>query len=196
MAAMMDFEWLRTVGENPRIHGNGFIQIDLKDSKSRVHVFGHPEVPRQRTPTPVHDHRWGFMSTILSGCLVNVNWTFHTDDRDEHTHFVCGYEPSQVGGEDTALIPSDVTGYLRQLRPASAMTAGYGYTIEQGALHETFANEPTITLMSKKPIIPDYATSPRVLCRIGLEPDNHFTRYDCTEDDIWRMVEDAFRWCR
>lgn len=192
---MIEFDYVREVGQNLRIHGNGFIQIDMPDGKSRVHIFGHPDVPRQKVPTPIHDHRWGFLSTVMAGCLINLDWKLIGDERDEHTHYVCGYEPSGKGAEDTALIPTGDTGYLKLVK-SSVMPVGYGYSVQQGELHETFANEPTITVMSKKPIKPEIAAPPRVLCRIGLEPDNHFTRYDYSEDDIWRLVKDAFRWVR
>ncbi len=102
----MTFENLRDVGKNIRVHGNGFIQIDIS-SLTRVHVFGHPLIPRQLTPTPIHDHRFGFHSMVLAGCLVNVDWKFHNVGRP-HTHAVCLYPPPgggigghQAGGDQS-----------------------------------------------------------------------------------------------
>ena len=34
--------------------------------------------------------------------------------------------------------------------------------------------------------------APRVLCRIGKEPDNSFTRYDLGESQLWAILKDAF----
>lgn len=184
----LNFDYIRSVGRNIRLHGNGFIQIDT-GPRQRLHVFGHPDAPRQKVPTPIHDHKFSFKSRIYSGALINAVW--HFDARLPHTHFVCGYEPSGKGGEDTRLIETDERGGLR-LASMMIHTPGDQYRHSHGILHETFANEPTITVMDKTGF--DETHKPRVLCRIGLEPDNYFTRYDLDDDELWRMVADALRW--
>lgn len=184
----LNFDYIRAIGSNIRLHGNGFIQIDT-GPRQRLHVFGHPDAPRQKVPTPIHDHRFAFDSRIYSGALINAVW--HFDARLPHTHFVCGYEPSAVGGEDTRLIATDERGGLR-LASMMLYQPGQAYRHGEEILHETFANEPTITVMDKG--YSDDTIKPRVLCRIGLEPDNYFTRYDIDDDELWRMVADAFRW--
>lgn len=184
----LNFDYIRSVGRNIRLHGNGFIQIDT-GPRQRLHVFGHPDAPRQKVPTPIHDHKFAFTSKIYSGLLINTVW--HFDTRLEHTHYICGYEPSSVGGEDTRLIETDERGGLH-LASMRAYGPGKEYDHPEGVLHETFANEPTITVMQKRFV--DETHKPRVLCRIGLEPDNYFTRYDLDDDELWRMVADALRW--
>lgn len=189
---MMDltFDWLRRNGTDIRVHGNGFLQINLPGNQ-RLHLFGHPDLPRQKAPTPVHDHRFGFYSLILSGTLVNVDWTFRTDEfTPPHSHFVCTFEASAKGGEDTALIPHrNRTGYLLK-EGVNIYQSGQQYRIAPGAIHETFANEPTFTFVTKAENSPHI---PRVFCRIGREPDNEFTRYDLAPDDLWQIVESAHR---
>lgn len=184
----MRFEYIRAIGSNIRLHGNGFIQIDTGKDQ-RLHVFGHPDAPRQKVPTPIHDHRFSFESEVYCGLLINTVWQL--DERLPHTHFVCGYEPSGKGGEDTRLFETDERGGLH-MRAQFTVRPGEGYKHRAGVLHETFANEPTITVMRKTGNLDGH--SPRVLCRIGLEPDNYFTRYDIDDDELWRMVADAFRW--
>jgi len=182
-----DFDYLHRVGRNIRIHGNGFVQIDLLDRPGeRVHLFGHPDIPRQARPTPIHDHRFGFVSNILSGCLVNVMWDAH--ETSIASHVVCGYEPGI--GEDTKLIPTGVeVGVIK--RYAEVLDYGSTYRVKPGELHETFANEATLTHMRKMGV---EDIKPRVLCRIGQEPDNSFDRHQMMkEEGIWEIVRDAWK---
>lgn len=186
------FELVREIGTDIRVHGNGFLQVNLPDNQ-RVHLFGHPDLPRQAVPTPVHDHTWGFESRILCGLLINLVWGFSEDEfGGPHTHYVCKYEPTV--GEDTRLIPIEQhTGYLTLLARGCFRADG-SYTHYRGVLHETFSNEPTITLMTKNdmPDEGEVVPAPRVLCRIGKEPDNSFTRYDLDESQLWAILKDAF----
>ena len=55
----------------PRVHGNGFIQCDLPHRK-RLHIWGHPAIPRQKVSSPIHDHVFSFASIVLVGRLVNI----------------------------------------------------------------------------------------------------------------------------
>lgn len=182
----IDFDYVRRAGRNIRIHGNGFVQIDLLDRPgARVHLFGHPTIPRQVSPTPIHDHRFGFVSMVMTGCLVNVMWD--ADHGYEPTHEVCTYRPGR--GEDTKLEPlgKRVTVFRRY---AEVLQPGQSYRVNATELHETFANEPTLTLMEKTH---QHDVVPRVLCRLGQEPDNSFDRHAMmAEADLWDVVRDAF----
>jgi hypothetical protein len=182
---MIDFATLRAAGENIRVHGNGFIQIDIPDGRARVHVFGHPLIPRQLSPTPIHDHRFGFHSAVLRGCLVNVDWKFHGIGR-AHTHVVWEARPNE--GEDTSLVSLHRSGWVDPVRTRT-ICARESYIVNPREFHETFANEPTVTVMTKTGEVPDHR--PRVLCRVGQTPDNSFTRYR-DEDKLWDIVRESF----
>lgn len=189
----LDFDYVRRAGRNIRIHGNGFIQIDLLDRPDqRIHVFGHPDILRQSSPTPVHDHRFGFVSKILSGCLVNVDWQACDPAKGQPaTHMVCTYEAPEPGSEDTKLVVH--TDRLLALRKVGAAVhvAGGEYTVHAGRFHETFANEATITHMTKTHTLA--AFQPRVLCRVGQQPDNGFNRYEMVSlPKLWEIVRDSF----
>lgn len=184
---MITFEDLQLVGRNIRVHGNGFIQIDVSPSQ-RVHVFGHPSIPRQRFPTPVHSHRFGFYSVVLRGCLVNVDWKLHNVGRP-HTHVACTTHVTQ--GEDTRLEPLDRTGWIEPTRTRTVCERE-SYTVSAGAFHESFANEPTVTHMTKTSMLDNY--EPLVLCRIGAGGvDNAFNRYEALPDGLlWAIVQESF----
>lgn len=185
---MINFDYVRRHGGNIRIHGNGFIQIDLRFlSGHRIHVFGHPAIPRQVHPTPIHDHRFGFRSTILSGCLVNVMWEAYAHQGGGVTHEVCTYRAGV--GEDTKLEPLGEHVFLAK-RYAEVLTPEMMYMVGAGELHETFANEATITYMVKTETAD---ITPRVLCRMGQNPDNAFDRHTVMpEEHMWEIVRDAF----
>ena len=55
---------LKERGISPRVHGNGFIQVDLTHD-TRLHVWGDKRIPRQNTYTPIHDHVFGFKSHLV-----------------------------------------------------------------------------------------------------------------------------------
>lgn len=187
---MIDFDFLTLNGRDIRVHGNGFIQIDIERDgelgSERVHVFGHPAIPRQVNPTPIHDHRFGFYSTVLVGRLTNT--IFNLIAHAEPTHRA--YRPSPRAGEDTELVPTDETGVLAVWR-TETLLPGQQYSIYPAQLHETLANETTVTHMVKQTTT---SLLPRVLCRIDRTPDNSFERYsERTPAQLWDIVEDAFR---
>lgn len=190
----LDIDWLQANGEHIRIHGNGFIQIDIAPG-TRLHIHGHPGVPRQQRPTPIHDHRFGFISTVYSGALVNVDYEFITRDDlvHRHTHQVCHFEPSGKSEHDTVLTPTGVTGHLSRIGMRLIRPDGRPYFVDPAEFHETFANEPTVTIMSKMGVRANHA--PRVLTQIGVAPDNSFDRATMIpESRAWEIVEDTLRY--
>jgi hypothetical protein len=182
-----DIDYLRAFGTHPRVHGNGFIQIDLPGDR-RAHFWGHHAIPRQSSATPIHDHRFDFSSRVLRGSIVNVTY-YETwgEGRDFEI-----YTPVFRQGEDTKLEP---TGRQIRVEPVRVqmftpeMTANSYFSVA-GVFHETMVNEPTATLITKGQT---YQITPRVLVPLGKQPDNEFTRYDVSESDIWAIVEDILK---
>src|SRR5690606_12254802 len=73
--------WLRRHGQNIRVHGNRFIQIDLEGpgpqyrwGDERVHIWSDLVPLAQRYGTPIHDHVFGFHSRILAGTLIDIRY--------------------------------------------------------------------------------------------------------------------------
>src|SRR5580765_3414507 len=60
----------RRSGLRPRIHGNGFVQLDLTERR-RLHVWGDSRIPRRLVPSQIHDHTFSFTSEIVIGQLVH-----------------------------------------------------------------------------------------------------------------------------
>ena len=67
---------IRVDYNKPRVHPNGFIQLDLnQDASMRLHVWpdeseGH--VPCQETKTTIHDHKFDMQSMIVYGSLKQL----------------------------------------------------------------------------------------------------------------------------
>lgn len=177
-------------GDEPRVHGNGFIQLDLTDS-CRLHVWGHAGIPRQQVQTPIHDHVFGFESYCLVGRLVNV--VYETVDR--HTGCFEVYEPSVRKGEDTELHLAGVhvDAWPKYAEMVDARSTVWKYQMFPGVFHETFAPEPTATMIRKEGLTQAQgaARKPRVLVPRHTEPDNEFRRDAFDTADLWRIVEEV-----
>lgn len=180
----MTFDDIVRCGSNIRVHGNGFLQLDVGEGE-RIHVFGHPRLPRQKVSTPIHNHRFGFESTVLRGVLVNLTWAFMTDKSHRATHQ--GYVVHPRVGEDTELVPQGDTGIVMLLRH-EVIVQGKSYKMQPRQFHQSMADEPTVTHMVKTGAL---ELEPMVLCRMGMQPDNTFNRYDLDEPALWRILEES-----
>ncbi len=177
----------RRGGSVPRVHGNGFIQVDLTD-RGRVHVWNHPGIPHQKVWTPIHDHVFGFISTVVVGRMVNVSYQITLHKKGEWAV----YSAVARDGEETVL---EHHGYRCGITPGvpDVVTAGQAYTMEPFEFHETFPAEPTVTMMLKDgPTLAQGAnTAPRVLVPSGVEPDNEFSRFSAPAVELWRITEEV-----
>lgn len=188
---MINLAEVRAQGSRPRVHGNGFIQLDLTD-RSRLHIWGDPRIPRQKVSTPIHDHVFGFTSTAIVGRLVNVIYTI------EHRTFgeFRVYVPEVREGEDTILKPTSMRVLIKPVRVDVVAwgRSGNKYSMIAGEFHETFAPDgPAATIMQKDDIPKAQGVLPRVLVPITQTPDNDFNRYDADEDVLWRVIEDTLK---
>jgi hypothetical protein len=168
----------------PRVHGNGFIQLDLTpDGKKRLHIW-HDDIPRQEVATPIHDHVFDLKSDVLFGTLIHEELDAVEDP--EGTHVV--YRAAQVEGtQNTILLPDE--GRVR-LDVAQRLVLGTGSTYKFPAwhLHQTDYRGLTVTVMDKLNAPADYGR-PRVLVEVGSEPDNDFHRDAFDPVMLWSIIE-------
>lgn len=176
----------RMAGTRPRVHGNGFIQLDLSPSK-RLHVWGDSRIPRQAVPSPIHDHTFSFTSRIISGKLIHRTIAI-TPDRDGAYRL---YKAEVRHGEDTRLVLQP----LRQMAvivDERLLRAGDSYAFKAGLFHETIAPWPCVTVIEKDgPSLAQGGPAPRVLVPEGLTPDNDFDRYATPPELLWQIIEEA-----
>jgi len=170
-------------GPRPRVHGNGFIQLDLSETV-RLHVWGHRDIPRQAVPTQVHDHTFNFRSRVLVGAITNV--VYGAIDDPDGSFMV--YEAQPNVGEDTRLVS---TGRRVRLVECSRLwiQAGDSYLMAAGEFHESIVSRPTATVITKtatqlRPI-------GRTLVPVGAQPDNAFNRYGESPEKLWRIIAEV-----
>jgi hypothetical protein len=165
----------------PRVHGNGFIQLEMT-KRIRLHVWPGPgqELKKQKVHTGIHTHRFNFRSAVIKGEVLHkeFNFQFHRDG----THRL--YSPTA----NERLAPTNKVGDLF-LKRSTIITEGQEYTFAAGLFHETIANDSSITLMEKTDVfdIPVY-----VACPVDEEPDNIFDRDEDNPDRaLWAMIFNA-----
>lgn len=181
----------RTAGAKPRVHPNGFIQLDLESdgtriAKSRLHVWPDgDDIPKQETATTIHDHRFDMRSTIVSGYIVQRVYDVSlTPYKFTHEIHVAQYPTPK----ESVLGPSGVKVHAVTMARYS-YHEGDSYTQRMYTFHDTDWVGLTATLMSKGD--EDLTHTPRVLVPVGQTPDNDFVRADCDEDLLWDYIERA-----
>lgn len=178
-------------GINPRVHGNGFIQLDV-DPKTRLHFWGDPRIPRQRVDSGWHDHSFDLFSCVLKGRLTHITYKVHGDQlRGQFYGYRAVEQPGTQNTELKRIVHSD------DVTPAKfdlvvdetfQIKEGETYGFQHGKVHYSSASEPTITLMKK--FGTDGYGRPVVYCPVGLEPDNEFHRDGFSQEMLWDIVMD------
>lgn len=181
---MLNFEKVLQTGSGIRLHGNGFIQIDMPD-KTRLHIWDPSLLARaQSVSTQIHDHRFSFESESIFGVLIHQPYV---EKYDGVRYDV--YHPRMRHDEDTTLEDSGLDISIEPLLPQS-ISRGERYQFEFGEFHETRYDDLAITLMTKTHVSKRW--TPRVLCRQEQNPDNSFDRYQYSDKILWGIVRQAF----
>lgn len=196
-ATAIAVEYARLAGVKPRVHPNGFIQLDLKGdgtriAKTRLHVWPDgDDIPKQKVSTTIHDHRFDMHSTILTGLLTQRTYRVRmVPDRTPRgvffTHEI--HMAQYPTPHESILAPTGIkVEVFRDER--KAFSEGDEYTQRRYSFHDTDWMGLTATLMSK--VGEDLDHEPRVLVPLGQEPDNSFVRAECDEGLLWDYIERA-----
>jgi hypothetical protein len=192
---------LRAAGKgNPRVHPNGFIQLDLdhvadgwhashhrghSGGRTRLHIWNPPGVtlPHQDTVNEIHDHVFDMLSTVMIGALEQQLYEFvpGRDDGDIYERYTAVYQK----GADSRLQPTGERGVL-ELVESLTVKAGQSYTQPAFTLHDSLACELVVTIMEKTEIHEGDAT---VICPVDQPPDNSFDRASALPaDEVWRAI--------
>ena len=177
-----------------RIHGNGFIQIDVAKN-ARIHIWS-PRIPHQLIYTGIHDHRFDFFSTVLWGDGLHHK-IFLPLSEPEHAIGLSYdmYVAVERQGEDTLLVPANKVVYDRNYwKVTEDIYPGHSYRFKKGIFHETLPiqiNEDgelgcAITYMVKTDSDKKYR--PRVLCPSEFVPDNEFNRLQFSVGHCWAIA--------
>jgi hypothetical protein len=167
----------------PRVHGNGFIQLDISKSV-RLHIFGDERIPRQSVSTQLHDHTFGFTSKILSGTLENVRYSVRENPNGKFKV----YRAFVRDKEDTVLRNTNVRVTVEEAK-REILKAGDSYSMVAGEFHESIPCGRVVTIITKDGLtLSQGGKSPSVLVPIGQEPDNDFNRYSLSPEELWSII--------
>lgn len=181
------------IKERITLHGLGFIQVVLGGNQ-RLHVW-HPDLPKRRCAefSSIHDHRFSFTSQVLVGEQINVRYNVIDSTQVRNLCRAPGMEyvayehsgarlPTGSRPWEPAMLLTLEEGIIERIKP------GYMYQMDKYQLHRTQpgGDGRVATLMTKT----DEGTyGAYSLCRIGVEPDVEFDRYQLSENELWEYVK-------
>lgn len=186
----IDVDDLKKLNPRPRLHGNGFIQLEVRP-KTRLHIW-HPDLPRQEISTQIHNHRFAFESHVILGRQLNICWDVWRIFDEPATHVI--YEATRREKGDTVLKPvKERSDCIIRARYTQLVEKGHSYLFPPWDFHESAPLEHTATLMTKIFIIKNKNFNPWILCAKGQEPDNEFKRFKQPTKLIWEIVEETIK---
>ena len=185
---------LRTISHDPRIHGDGFLQLDLKNG-SRLHIWGDPRIPERPNTAHIHDHRFDLISHILLGELRNLSYNAVPDDNG----LVHIYRIKRINNGTTEKqgppyempVLEDSQRYKLLAIDDKYIEQGENYFHPHGVLHETQPQKLSVSVVTKPFVSESWV--PRVVCRINEGIDNTFSRYCLPEEVLWEIIEDTMK---
>jgi len=146
-----DKEWMEDIVERSYSHKIGFdklVLVSMQDPerKLRLHIWDKKTIPQQATDADIHNHRWNFCSTILTGTMQ-----FEIFERESGQE-VYEYEYTPVGEESEYSLNSLGKSELHR-KFAGSFQAGMDYEITHDIIHRTYVNkdEMTVSLMFQGP---------------------------------------------
>jgi hypothetical protein len=194
---LLNYETLRESGRIPRTHPNGFIQLDLEDStasastlsgygqsaRSRLHIWPHRPLVKQRSDHFIHDHRFDMCSTILMGHMVNRVYEFEEQENGTDEIQRAEYKTRH----DSTITPTGIRG--RTLcKHIDSCTPGEMYALRAGLLHSSTTYGYTATYMQSLRGYPEMPVN--VIIPYGLWVDNDFDRFSANPPEIlWEEIK-------
>ena len=184
--------------ENVCVHGNGFVQISLGGTpETRIHIWA-PRLAEitQNVNTQWHNHRFGFVSTVLRGRMKNQLMEFNMVGRHPSPFNGPTYHRWEAKGDR---LPSGNRPLVRKpwnyrMEPSAehVVEAGQSYHMSPIAYHRTVPMTPYVTtLMTKCQVIPIEEFTASVMCKHGQEPDQDFDRFQIPWDELRQMISDG-----
>lgn len=176
---------LKASGMEPRVHGNGFLQLDLTPT-TRLHVWDEG-LPKQTLRTSIHDHLFGINSTVICGALLHTEFDIEAVPFKNANYNVFVAE-AQEGTNNTILVPTGESVILHKVA-SSLMLPGTSYYFPPFKFHDTdYRYGTTATIMEK---VDKQQGQSRVLVPLGGTPDNDFDREGFDPEELWPFVERA-----
>jgi hypothetical protein len=184
-----DSLWDAKPRPRPRVHPNGFIQLDLDSvhGKQRLHIW--PENPLHHGKHPIHNHSFDMHSQVLCGALTNITYLFHRDPQRVTTVLHRAIRvPDTVNESMLVQLDSESRGYLTFWQGWTT-NPGSSYSLPKEHLHDSIPHGLTVTIMTMTDVASEYG--PVVAVPVGIEPDNEFRRDGYNPRILWTYIEKA-----
>lgn len=166
----LSMDRLRALPHGPRLHPNGFITLDIDETR-KLHVW--PKVPLRTRPAGlVHDHVFAFRSRVLKGALTDERYGIFDDPIGTY----CVYVADCVSGRchtqerpSSGLMRQSETRYRVSLTSQRIIRSGQSYDFPVETFHASHPMGFTATLME----ISDFGTAPsaRILFPCTAKPE-------------------------
>lgn len=191
-------------GGNPRVHPNGFIQLDLEPvpdswhashqkghsgASRRLHIWNPPgiELPHQKTVNEVHDHVFDMDSAVLIGELGQLLYRFIIGQewRKKFARYQL-YRAVYEKNSDSRLQATGLFGHLEMYRTFN-VTEGCSYRQPAFTFHDSNPHGLVVTVMTKMAV---HEGEAHVLVPDDIEPDNSFDRASAAPAELlWQAIE-------
>lgn len=146
-----DKEWMKDIVDRSYSHKIGFdklvlVSLENPERKLRLHVWDNETVPQNEKDADIHNHRWNFCSTLLTGTME-----FEIFERGSGRK-VHEYEYTPIGRNSKYSLKELGETELTQTFGGS-FYAGVNYEITHDIIHRTYVddNQTTATLMFQGP---------------------------------------------
>jgi hypothetical protein len=183
------FDQLRALPTPPRMHPNGFIQLELGSRRSRLHIWLEKPMFTREVDTPIHDHIFGFDSEVLLGRLGHVIYDMEADPEGPFHLYTAGC--SAQGKLGDPLVRIDDHRYRVKVEQEVWLSAGDTYTFAPYRFHESKHEGLTATIFTIHDF--DESAATRIACPVGKTPDNSadkpFKRDGFAPAVLWEQIE-------
>lgn len=189
-----EIDQARREGRQPRVHPNGFLQLDLEPDrmstsrpKRQLHIFDD-RLPRQTVRTLVPDHIFSMSSFVVKGIILNDTYVAVPDEEGDLEI----YQAQEMKCTETNLVPTGERVTLKLKRTEYVyMGESYRPPALAFAFHDSRHEGVAVTIMTKHATVE--GAKPRVLVPVDAPPDNSFSREDQDIDALWECIEEALK---
>lgn len=167
---------------NPHYFGLGFIQCKINQYE-RIHLY-HPDLmPIVNIEEEVHNHRYDFESTILSGKINNKKYSF-IESKNNPTHFL----QNESCNENIKTENKDNLYGTVKLISEQWVNAGETYGMKFNEFH-TFQTDKCITYLKRSDYKQELA---QVIRPINSEVICPFSK-KLSQEECWDIIHDCLK---
>src|SRR5688572_12499486 len=175
---------LRALPKGPRVHPNGFIQLDLAPDE-RLHIWTEEPLAVRPDGADIHDHTYDFDSEVLEGALRTIVYEVAPSATGDWK--VIETMPYAATGHAGELWDADDARYDLHATEECVISAGGKYFFEKRQFHKSFPVGFTATRMRIHPV--DRTLSARLVTPASTPSPPTFYRNCVDPDLLWTEIK-------